>query len=779
MSSSEEECATATAEGTSKRRRSCDACRKKRGRCDGRNNPFMQCSNCHSQGLPCTYVAESTRRATSKRYISSLENKIERLDEVLRRLCPDDRNYDDWIDSLNEDQVHPPTPASMAFPPRSLLQPEPFESITKVIRISISHDSSQPPGRLEEDDDPMVVASSSLHTKRFFGKSSPEVLIRTALTMKKLYAGSHHSPDQPILSKRREEFWAPRPWERKADASVPRQKYDFPPTDLAITLTDLYFEHANLYHPLLHRPSFERSVREGQHYNDEGFAEVYLLVCAIGSRFSEDARVRMDGVGSQHSAGWKYFNQVECKTSFLALPSLYEVQSYCLTIYFILFSSTPQATWPLIAIAIRLVQDVGVHRWKATAPTAEDELWKRAFWFLLYLDRMVCLYLGRSLTLHDEDFDVDYPIDCDDEYWEHPDPRRRFVQPPNKPSLVTAYILQLKLIKILGACNQALYPLKKIFNHLGLASADVRAHIVPELDSSVNTWLETLPDHLRWDPNRPSDKFFHQSVMLHALCCYTRIFIHRSFFTPPNAQTSIRFPSLAICTTAARSCINVADIQLQRGVPLSPIVQVTSFTSAVLILVGIWAGKKSGSFGSSSLEEHPDMESVRTAMRIFKQTEGVWLQAGKFWDILSVLSSTREHANQESSPRDVGMSLSSYSMTGYPQVPGQDVHMGLLNDLLTSSPGGDAGLWHSSGSLPSETGLEDLAKDWLLPFELFTPSSCINDADVPVTGLEQQRHLGAGGNSTNNFGVVENELDNLLAAHGEVDWQAYVARLWQ
>ncbi|KAJ3500551.1 hypothetical protein NLJ89_g9742 [Agrocybe chaxingu] len=720
-----------------------------------------------------TYGAPPTERSDS--YVSNLENRIERLDDVLRRLCPDDMNYDDWIDSLNEDQTRTPTPATMLFPPRSLFQPEPFENIAKAIRISTSHDSPDSLGRLEEDDDPMVIASSSLHTKRFFGKSSPEVLVRTALTMKKLYAGMHHSADQPILSKRREEFWAPRPWERKAEASVPRQKYDFPSSDLAVTLTDLYFEHANLYHPLLHRPSFERSVREGQHYHDEGFAEVYLIVCAIGSRYSEDPRVRMDGFASQHSAGWKFFNQVECKTSFLALPSLYEVQSYCLTIYFILFSSTPQATWPLIAIAIRLVQDVGVHRRKATAPTAEDELWKRVFWFLLYLDRMVCLYLGRSLTLHDEDFDVDYPIDCDDEYWEHPDPQQRFVQPPNKPSLVTAYILQLKLIKILGACNQALYPLKKIFNHLGLASAEVKSRIVPELDSSVNTWLETVPSHLRWDPNRPSDKFFHQSVLLHALCCYTRIFIHRSFFTPPNAQMSTRnFPSLEICSAAARSCINVADIQLQRGVPLSPIVQVTSFTSAILILVGIWAGKKSGSSGPSALEEHPDMETVRTAIRIFKQTEGAWLQAGKFWDVLSGLSYTREPAKELS--RDIGMSL---SCTGYPQAPRQDVHTG----LLAAPTSGDLGLWAcSSSSLPLETNLEDselkLAKDQLLPFELFTPSSFINDVDASMIGLERQRHLGAGGDRTNNYAVLGDELD-LLATCGDVNWQAYVARLWQ
>jgi hypothetical protein len=42
------------------------------------------------------------------------------------------------------------------------------------------------------------------------------------------------------------------------------------------------------------------------------------------------------------------------------------------------------------------------------------------------------------------------PIDCDDEYWEHPDPSQRFKQPANKPSLITQFNLYLKLNQILS-----------------------------------------------------------------------------------------------------------------------------------------------------------------------------------------------------------------------------------------------------------------------------------------------------------------------------------------
>jgi hypothetical protein len=43
-------------------------------------------------------------------------------------------------------------------------------------------------------------------------------------------------------------------------------------------------------------------------------------------------------------------------------------------------------------------------------------------------------------------FDLEFPIECDDEYWEHPDPFKRFKQPPGIPSRVTFYILLERLM---------------------------------------------------------------------------------------------------------------------------------------------------------------------------------------------------------------------------------------------------------------------------------------------------------------------------------------------
>jgi len=108
--------------------------------------------------------------------------------------------------------------------------------------------------------------------------------------------------------------------------------YVFPEDDLLIQLVDLYFTHVNLHQPLLHRPTFEKSIADKLHLTNKGFAVTLLVVCANGSRYSEDPRVFLDGMGSHHSRGWKWFDQVQMvRKSLLASPSIYDMQFYCVS----------------------------------------------------------------------------------------------------------------------------------------------------------------------------------------------------------------------------------------------------------------------------------------------------------------------------------------------------------------------------------------------------------------------------------------------------------------
>ena len=107
----------------------------------------------------------------------------------------------------------------------------------------------------------------------------------------------------------------------------------FPEPGLMSHLVDLYFANYNIYMPCLHRPLFEKGIREGLHLNDEGFGAVVLLLCALGSKFSDDPRVFLEGSNTPHSAGWKWFKPVQAYRRAIRLqhPRIYDLQLACVS----------------------------------------------------------------------------------------------------------------------------------------------------------------------------------------------------------------------------------------------------------------------------------------------------------------------------------------------------------------------------------------------------------------------------------------------------------------
>ena len=135
----------------------------------------------------------------------------------------------------------------------------------------------------------------------------------------------------------------------------------FPDEELVNSLIDLYFTYWNFYMPLLHRPTFERQVVTGLHHIDESFGSVVLMVCALGARYSENRRVLMDGTDSWHSAGWKYFCQIQSTRRLIMLRPLkvYDLQVAAVSSLLFcwgnqdflgsLYSHSCVADWPLSA----------------------------------------------------------------------------------------------------------------------------------------------------------------------------------------------------------------------------------------------------------------------------------------------------------------------------------------------------------------------------------------------------------------------------------------------
>ncbi len=111
--------------------------------------------------------------------------------------------------------------------------------------------------------------------------------------------------------------------------------------------------------------------------------------------------------------------------------------------------------------------------------------------------------------------------------------------------------------------------------------------IVAELDSELNRWLDTVPEHrkyasfppyllliqnltiVKWNPNCKDELWLGQSATLLGLYYTAQITVHRSFITSRRGSPH-SMASLIICTNAARSCVQILyELHLRLGTPLA------------------------------------------------------------------------------------------------------------------------------------------------------------------------------------------------------------------
>ncbi|KAI0692333.1 fungal-specific transcription factor domain-containing protein [Cytidiella melzeri] len=685
MSSAEDETDTTLARGRKKRRRmrACDMCRRRKVRCDGGQMPNGVCTNCITFKYKCTYVQSAPKRVPDLGYLESLETQMSEMRTLLnkyRQLYPDAELSDDLNRIVSGASPFAETASGTGPASRRPSTSTPTPSMMSPLSPPMAVDLNLTNGDAEFDlSDDEISAHNNLsksfqnlslyknhHT--FQGKSSSMMLVQAALESKQDYVvgapahvneqgatpesevGSSREVKVPLLLEtKRIEYWKEHSWVLEAMYSP--TNYIFPPADLMLDLISLYFTEYNIYTPLLHRPTFDLNLKSGLHLQDNGFGAVVLIVCALGSRASDDPRVLLDVERSgaekngtsdseqtYHSAGWEWFDQVrKSRLEMTFLPgTLYDMQVAYLVAVYAWGTPCPSLAWYIVGHGLRLAQSLGMHRNKSyrSQPTAEEELRKRAFWSLLHLDRLHGSVLGRPCAIQDEDFDVDLPVACDDEYWSHPDPAQAFKQPPDKPSQTIFFNYLLRLSQIHAFALRTVYSINKSKALMGLVGHEWRQRIVAEIDSALNQWIDSLPSHLRWDPNNKDPVFLGQSACLYSAYYTVQIVVHRPFIPSPRKPSPLSFPSLAICTNAARSCIHVMDEHWRRTHSTSQMHQVIKqyalLSSGVVLLLNIWGGKKS----STSTESMKEMQEVHKAMNIVKALEPRWYSAGRIWDIL-------------------------------------------------------------------------------------------------------------------------------------------------
>ncbi|KAJ8073439.1 Gypsy retrotransposon integrase-like protein 1 [Marasmius tenuissimus] len=634
-----------TEEGRKRRHQNaCDECRRRKVKCDSATNLGNICTRCQNLKLECTHNLRKQRRGprvgSQGNPIRNLVNAIlstttpfvvpddpERVKEILVDLANHARALERQLSLLRGISIDSETWLSSTCPSPPDCPPEPDER--KEVEDSIES-LAQELGQV-----------SINHLKRHFGKSSHFWFIQSVVDTRQ-----HLIRDFPIhravfYKVQRPEFWFHHPWQQILTPDAP--PFVFPDTDLLLGLINLYFVKVNPLFPLLHRPTFERSIADGLHLRNRSFGSILLAICAIAAKHSNDPRTLCEGTTADHSRGWIYFRQIPLMHQTLTdPPSLYDIQLCCAAVYYLYLTSTPDMSWTLIGLGIRYAQELGMHRRRTVHDPAEYELWKRAFWLLISFDVFMSSVCGRPRATTPDDFDLDLPIECDDEYWESADPQKAFVQPDGKPSRLSYFATLMTLLDIFDFAQQSLYSIRKtgLWSKMGVTSNDWKQKSVVELDSALNRFLDQIPSHLKWNPDISDTVFFHQSALLYSTYYWTQIQVHRPFIPRPGHEPVLPFPSLTICSNAARKIVQIAEVVHDRhargteilesgSYPLTPL-----FTAALIRLTNIWRPQI---VPKSAVEYEKEMRDVHHCVDLIQTYEERYQSAGRLADILKAV----------------------------------------------------------------------------------------------------------------------------------------------
>ncbi|KAG8991849.1 hypothetical protein FRB94_012217 [Tulasnella sp. JGI-2019a] len=676
--------------------RACDICRIKKIRCDAHSKHNRRCSHCAVHNLDCTFIQSIKRGSPPKlgtttpsptrdilhRYIEDLEERVAQLEKLLRRVAPTVNIDAEVGPSFNMQTWHavkdkslslhmlrdPVTQEAAAFPTLYVLPhatsstaaPRDFQSrVSSPAQSGIRSSSSL---ALESPDDETALGRSDgmgggflehamerlslgdTGEKEFFGKSSGIWLVRTALALKGTVTGSSwgiHDTRKYTEGGSRPKFWRPSPWEWMAFASPAIDSLRFPPPDLMRTLIDHCFDDVLSLMPVLHRPSFERQYAEEKHRTDLDFARLLLTVCSIGARIVKDARVCLtspDGDIEWNSAGWMYFVQVlQLIKPILASAKLVDLQIMALSATYLEAGATTSGAWLINGISVRFAQDVGAHReavYSSREHAFDHQMWKRTFWCLVQKDRQFSASLGRPMCIHDDDIDLQLPLEVDDDGWD--EAKQSWIQPVEKPSQLTFLVQQSKLTSILADCMRTVYCINKSKVRLGFVGAEWEQDKVSELDSALNEWQEALPDHLRWDPYM-GPTFYQQAATLRITFYYIQITIHHPLIQLSSfPRRAMSLPSLAVCTNAARSAAHILGTTMD--MPSTPVFVHTSLLSGLVLMISIWEAQKSG----LNVDTTRQIADVHTCLRYLKRWENRYHLSGRMYDILRQTASIGE-----------------------------------------------------------------------------------------------------------------------------------------
>ncbi|KAL1855557.1 hypothetical protein Plec18170_004278 [Paecilomyces lecythidis] len=389
---------------------------------------------------------------------------------------------------------------------------------------------------------------------------------------------------------------------------------DLPPYDLLYALVDLYFEHINVWCPILHRRTTLDTFFGPSPLQEADRVVLYAIV-ATTLRFSSDKRL------TEQSRA-RYYASSKQKVILYGLEnsSVQSLQALVILALDFVGSSNGPPGWKLLALIARSVVQLGlavesgsalissvypsIYTLRAVilpepANWIENEGRRRLFWSVYMLDRYSTIATAFDFALDDKDIDRRLP--CKDEFFSKNQPveTRSFRRHHDRTDFVTqsqnvgwfGYY-----VDILGILSRIHIFLKRPVDIGSLSDVEEWQSTYRKLDNEITSWEFSLPAEYALENGsrlftsaRSSRNIYCGWVMLHAAYQTAVIRLHSSA-AYPTTRSPIFTPSYGAsqqCLMAVDNILSLSRFVLNNNMldKLGPPFAFSLWVSARLLLV--------------------------------------------------------------------------------------------------------------------------------------------------------------------------------------------------
>ncbi|ORX90894.1 hypothetical protein K493DRAFT_304519 [Basidiobolus meristosporus CBS 931.73] len=464
--------------------RACDTCRKKKVKCD---NEKPACSNCVAYGYECTYLEKQKKRGPQPSYPKALEDRLERLEAVLTNLAKRDS-------SLPSEIV------------------EEFRSIEHTLSES---NPERCEDSVEEELDKLKLEDPKYFS--YVGSSSGVYLFKGGSFYKQGRLQNVHE----LIG--REPYLSPNPL--SLDPA-------FPPPELREGLLTSYFRHINTSLPTFPLGRNDRSLTAG----DDTSELLYNCIFTLASFHNTT-----EGLFRSPEEAFFASRVFQARAKAL-LDRLIVIPSIGLVQALVLLSLHPQNSWLYLGMAIRIAQELGLHRTlnSHNLDPIERERRKLLWWNCVVLDRGISSFLGRPLAIHESDCNASLPL--------LPEVLAKEASiDVNELSYsqraMKCYIVFIRLSQIMARM------LREIHTAESTSQGKIK-NSLKELNRTLNQWELSLPEEFKYnfEDTKLNDRY---TVILNLLHCYCLIVLNRPFIPKTCRKATAIHPSQLICAKAA------------------------------------------------------------------------------------------------------------------------------------------------------------------------------------------------------------------------------------